>query len=141
MSELLVECAKRLKLSQLRSHIQELSLDEVSFLEKLFTREIEQREQTKLNLLLKQAQLSQSGQEPYEWQHVQLPKTITKEGLLEGAFLDKRENLILYGGVGTGKTYLSKCIALNAITRYGHKVRFYTVASLVNQLIDTNQKG
>lgn len=141
MSELLIECAKRLKLSQLRSHVDELSAQEVSFLEKLFTREIEQREQTKLNLLLKQAQLPQSGQEPYEWQHVQLPKTITKEELLEGAFLEKRENLILYGGVGTGKTYLSKCIALNAITRYGHKVRFYTVAALVNQLTDANQKG
>lgn len=45
------------------------------------------------------------------------------------------------GGVGTGKTYLSKCIALNAITRFGYKVRFYTVACLVNQLIDANQKG
>lgn len=70
-----------------------------------------------MNLLLKQAQLPQSGQEPYEWQHVQLPKTITKEELLDGAFLEKHENLILYGGVGTGKTYLSKCIALNAITK------------------------
>src|SRR5690554_2435353 len=102
MSELLVECAKRLKLSQLRSHIEELTAEEVHFLEKLFTREIEQREQSKLNLLLKQAQLPQSGQEPYEWQHVQLPKTISKEELLDGAFLEKRENLILYGNVGTG---------------------------------------
>lgn len=34
MSELLVECAKRLKLSQLRSHINELSAEQVSFLEK-----------------------------------------------------------------------------------------------------------
>ncbi|RUL45631.1 IS21-like element helper ATPase IstB [Lysinibacillus antri] len=141
MTQLLEDCAKRLKLSQLRSHIAELTADQIQFLEQLFTREIEHREATKLNLLLKQAQLPQSGHEPFDWQHVQLAKTLLKEDLWDGQFISKKENLILYGGVGTGKTYLSRCIALNAITKFGHKVRFYTIAGLVNQLIDANQKG
>src|SRR5699024_234017 len=51
------------------------------------------------------------------------------------------ENLILYGGVGTGKTYLATLISLNAIHRYGTKVKFYTLASLANKLIEANQNG
>lgn len=46
----------------------------------------------------------------------------------------------MYGVVGVGKTYLSKLIGMNAISSFGYKIRFYTVASLVNQLVNANQK-
>lgn len=141
MSETVKEYAKRLKLSYLRAQCDELSSEQLTFLERIFEKEIEQREQSRINLLLKQAQLPQGGKEPFEWQHVQIPKSISEENIFEGNFILEKENLILYGGVGVGKTYLSKLIGLNAITRFGHKVRFYTVAGLVNQLVDANQKG
>lgn len=44
-------------------------------------------------------------------------------------------------GVGTGKTYLATMIGLNAIQQYGTSVKFFTVASLVNRLLDANEKG
>lgn len=47
----------------------------------------------------------------------------------------------MYGGVGTGKTYLATLLSLNAIHRFGKPVKFYTVASLVNKLIEANQNG
>lgn len=141
MSERLQEYAKRLKLSHLRTNHMNFTPEQVTFLERIFEEEIEQREISRINLLLKQANLPKCGNEPYVWQHVQLPKTITSEEILSGQFIAERENLILYGGVGVGKTYLSRLIALNAITSFGYKVRFYTVAGLVNQLIDANQKG
>lgn len=141
MSERLQEYAKRLKLSHLRANCVNFSPEQVIFLESIFEQEIEQREISRINLLLKQASLPKCGKEPFVWQHVQLPKTITSEDVLNGDFIAEKENLILYGGVGVGKTYLSRLIALNAITRFGYKVRFYTVAGLVNQLIDANQKG
>lgn len=141
MSERLQEYAKRLKLSHLRANHMNFTPEQIRFLEQIFEKEIEQRETSRINLLLKQASLPKCGNEPYVWQHVQLPKTITSEEILSGQFIAEKENLILYGGVGVGKTYLSRLIALNAITRFGYKVRFYTVASLVNQLIDANQKG
>src|SRR5699024_12491103 len=59
----------------------------------------------------------------------------------QGEFIQEKENLILYGGVGTGKTYLATLISLNAIHRYGTKVKFYTLASLANKLIEANQNG
>lgn len=51
------------------------------------------------------------------------------------------ENLILYGGVGTGKTYLATLISLNAIHSFGKKVKFFIVVSLANKLIEANQNG
>lgn len=141
MSERLQEYAKRLKLSQLRANCANFTPEQVTFLEGLFEQEIEQREMTRINLLLKQANLPKCGKEPFVWQHIQVPKTITSADILNGTFIAERENLILYGGVGVGKTYLSKLIGLNAISRFGNKVRFYTVANLVNQLVDASQKG
>ncbi|HBZ09935.1 MAG TPA: hypothetical protein DEO65_08680 [Bacillus bacterium] len=53
----------------------------------------------------------------------------------------RKENHILYGGFGTGKTYLATLISLNAIHGFGSQVSFYTVACLVNQLIEAHQEG
>lgn len=49
--------------------------------------------------------------------------------------------MILYGRVGTGKTYLATLISLNAIHKFGKRVKFFTVAQLVNKLLDANQQG
>ncbi len=66
---------------------------------------------------------------------------MTKDELLNGEFIDRKENTIFYGGVGAGKTYLATLIGLNAIQKYGKSVKFYTVAGLVNQLLEANEKG
>ena len=102
---------------------------------------MQNREERKINLLLILAQLPKTGEQPFQWQHIQIPQGIDREAVLKGNFIQERENLILYGGVGTGKTYLATLISLNAIHTYGSKVRFYTVAALVNKLIDANQNG
>ncbi|WP_085506164.1 IS21-like element helper ATPase IstB [Thalassobacillus devorans] len=134
--------AKRLKLSWIREHYQEVQADtNEEFLLELFKREVENREERKINLLLSQAQLPKTGTQPFQWEHIQIPQGIIRESVLNGDFVHEKENLILYGGVGTGKTYLATLISLNAIHRFGSKVKFFTVASLVNHLIEANQKG
>lgn len=134
--------AKRLKLSWIREHYQEVKADtNEEFLLKLFQREVENREERKINLLLSQAQLPKTGTQPFQWEHIQIPQGISREAVLNSDFIHEKENLILYGGVGTGKTYLATLISLNAIHRFGSKVKFFTVASLVNRLIEANQKG
>jgi DNA replication protein DnaC len=55
-------------------------------------------------------------------------------------FIDAKENLIFMGAVGTGKTHLATAIALKACQE-GHKVRFFTAASLANLLLERNNKG
>ncbi len=142
MEEQIVAYAKRLKLSWIKENFNQVEADShQEYLLKLFEEEVKNREERKVNLLLKQAQLPKTGQQPFQWEHIQIPQGIDRATIQNGAFIHEKENLILYGGVGTGKTYLATLISLNAIHRFGSRVKFYTVASLVNKLIEANQQG
>lgn len=142
MNEQIEAYAKRLKLSWIRENYQQIEANSnQEYLLKLFEKEVQNREERRINLLLKQAQLPKTGDRPYQWEHIQIPQGISRTTVLNGDFIAEKENLILYGGVGTGKTYLATLISLNAIHRFGSRVKFFTVASLVNKLIEANQQG
>lgn len=134
--------AKRLKLSWIREHFSEIEAESnQEYLLKIFEQEIQNREERKNNLLLSQAQLPKTGSQPFQWEHIQIPQGIDRSTVLNGEFIKEKENLILYGGVGTGKTYLATLISLNAIHKFGSQIKFFTVAGLVNKLIEANQKN
>jgi DNA replication protein DnaC len=57
------------------------------------------------------------------------------------AFTEKAENLVLIGGTGTGKTHLATALGVQAITRHGKRVRFYSTIELVNQLEQEKAAG
>lgn len=142
MNEQIEEYAKRLKLSWIRENYHDIEAsNNQEYLLKLFEKEVQNREERRINLLLRQAQLPKVGDQPYQWEHIQIPQGIDRNTILNGDFIAEKENLILYGGVGTGKTYLATLISLNAIHRFGKPAKFYTVASLVNKLIEANQEG
>ena len=54
--------------------------------------------------------------------------------LARGEYIDKVEPLILVGNPGLGKTHVATGLAV-AACRQGRRVRFYTAAGLVNDLI------
>ena len=54
-------------------------------------------------------------------------------------FRKKGAGLLFYGPYGTGKTYLAACIA-NALIDKGYTAKLTTVASAVNDLMDTENK-
>lgn len=142
MNPCIQEYAKRLKLSWIREHYHEVEeTDPEAFLLRLFEKEIEQREERKTNLLFKTATLPNVSGKPFEWKDVQLSQGLDQSTLLEGTFIEAKENMIFYGGVGVGKTYLSTLIGINAIQKHGKRVKFYTIASLVNQLLDAHENG
>jgi DNA replication protein DnaC len=63
--------------------------------------------------------------------------SLSKQRVLElarGAYIDQVEPIILVGNPGLGKTHVATGLAL-AACRQGHRVRFYTTAGLVNELI------
>src|SRR5699024_10231416 len=141
MFELVEEQAKRLKLSHIRNHCKHFSAEELQFLSRIFTQEIEHRDQNRINLLLKQAQLPPSGEEEYPWEGIQLPSTLDRHTLLEAQFINNAHNLILYGGVGTGKNDASQIITLHIIHKFGNRVKFYTTTTLMIELLAYNQKS
>ena len=64
--------------------------------------------------------------------------TLNKQAVLEltkGHYLDARENVILVGPTGTGKTHISVALGI-AACRQGKRVRFTTAAGLINELIE-----
>lgn len=142
MEMLIKEYAKRLKLSWIPANYHTIQAEtNEEFLLKLFEQEVQHRDERKINLLLKQATLPKIPEKPYDWRDIQLAPGITRDYILDGEFINRQENLIFYGGVGTGKTFLSTLISLNAIKENGKRVKFFTAASIVNALLEANEKG
>ena len=111
------------------------------FLEKLLRLEVEQREINRKNRLLKQANFPTFKTfKDYNFDNVALPESIDVETLKTAGFVEQKENLILYGPVGTGKTFMSIAVGIEACNR-GKKVMFYTTAALVNQLLEAQADG
>jgi len=75
----------------------------------------------------------------YSFTGIEFPDTLTTEALKALEFINKGENLILYGGVGSGKTHLSIALGLTAI-KAGKKVYFYTVHDLINHLVKAKEQ-
>ena len=59
--------------------------------------------------------------------------------LARGEYLQRRQTLIFIGNPGLGKTHLAISVAL-AACRQKHKVRFWTAASLVNELLQAQDE-
>ena len=59
--------------------------------------------------------------------------------LARGEYLTQRENILLVGEIGTGKTHLATALAL-AACRQGQRVRFYTAAGLVTELTEARDE-
>ena len=55
--------------------------------------------------------------------------------LTRGDYISKHSNVILVGEVGTGKTHVAISLGVCAC-RQGKRVRFYTAAGLINELIE-----
>lgn len=58
--------------------------------------------------------------------------------LLRGEYIGKRENLLLVGNPGTGKTHLATALGFAACSQ-GKRVRFTTTTGLVTQLLEQRE--
>ncbi len=143
MRELIAGYCNTLKLgSRIVQNYSQIEADtHEAFLAKLLAMEVEARQMNRKNLLLKQAQfdvLKTFGD--FRFEKMNIPGSIDVESLKTAAFIDKKENLILYGPVGLGKTHLATAIGVEACNQ-GKRVRFFRTSSLVNQLLDSKAEG
>lgn len=115
--------------------------DHIEFLTQLFSMEIESRELKRRNAFIKQARFDVLKTfEDYTFKDIKIPKSISPDDIINPAFIGKKENLILYGNVGSGKTHLAIATGI-AACNLGKKVRFYRTASLVNELVEAKKQG
>ena len=59
--------------------------------------------------------------------------------LMRCEYVDRRENVLLIGGSGSGKTHLATALATEACAR-GKRVRFYRVTELATQLLEAREE-
>lgn len=59
--------------------------------------------------------------------------------LMRGDYLDGRENILLVGGSGTGKTHLATALGLAACNQ-GKRVRFFRVTELITLLLEAREE-
>ena len=64
-------------------------------------------------------------------------QTLVRE-LMRGEYIARRENVLVVGNSGTGKTHVATALAFAACAQ-GRKVRFWTVTQLVRQLLETRE--
>ncbi|MDR2572159.1 MAG: IS21-like element helper ATPase IstB [Oscillospiraceae bacterium] len=115
--------------------------DNGDFLAQLLKLEVEHRELSRKSRNLKSAGFDvMKTFEGYQWDDVQIPEAIGIDDVKSASFIDRRENLILYGPVGTGKSHMATAIGIAACTQ-GKRVKFYRTAALVNQLSDAKASG
>jgi len=139
----LTNCCKELKLSknlvEMSGKIQAESHQE--FLVKLFKSEIAHRETCRKERILKQANFYQRKNfEQFRFDEVKLPSSITIEYLKKCEFLKTKNNIVMYGNVGTGKTFLSIALGVEAC-KMGIETRFFRTSALVNKLSELKKSS
>jgi DNA replication protein DnaC len=112
------------------------------YLSELLEMEMREREANRTNRLTKQAGFKViKSLSDFIWkQGIEIPPSITKEAIESADFANRKENLVLMGASGTGKTHLATAIALN-MCENGRQVLFYTATGLAGALQEKSQRG
>jgi len=104
--------------------------------------EMREREANRMTRMIKQAGFRVlKSLDSFVWKPgIEIPATITRDEIEAASFVKEKENLVLMGTVGTGKTHLATAVALN-LCKQGRHVRFFTATGLANILQEKHQRG
>jgi len=136
------EYCRRLRLRGMSASLDSISETEPrEFLLQFLRMQVEHRERTRVDRGIKNAGFyTLKRLEDFRFDEVKLPEALTPESLSELRFIEEKQNLILYGNVGTGKTHLATALGLQACKK-GKRVAFYRTAALVNKLTRLSEGG
>jgi len=138
----LLRCLQELRLTTVRSQLEEVTRQATAeswsykaFLTELLERERQQRQHQRIERLLKGSRL------PLEknWASLDLQRFPTKvtqqlRGLLSGDFLDRRENVLMFGPPGSGKTHALSAVS-QELVRAGRPILSVKCSLLVQELL------
>lgn len=114
---------------------------QAEFILEALHRELSLREKNKKERLVKRAGFPVFKTfEGYGYEHVTLPPALSRDDLETAAFVPKKQNLVLYGPVGTGKTHMAIAAGIKACN-LGYKTKFYTVTELVLKLSEARRNS
>jgi DNA replication protein DnaC len=142
LSPQLTEQFRSLRLPSFRDHFHEAAdraaaeqLSHLHYLSELTTLECEARRQGRVKRLLTRSRLP-AGKSWQTFDFGRLPLTVARqlESLRDGTFLDRRENLLIFGKPGAGKSHVLCALAEQLILQ-GRSMIFTTCSLLVQQLL------
>jgi len=143
MSNKLLAVCKQLRFgSSLVSNAKKIKADNhLDFLLELFTTELAERDHKRRNAYLKAAKFELLKTfENYTFEDIKFPTALSADNLMDASFVPKKENLILYGNVGAGKTHLAIATGIAACNA-GFRTKFWRTATLVNALVEAKKDG
>jgi DNA replication protein DnaC len=136
MNNAILQLCKQLRLAHIAEAIHDVPFTTPEeYIYQLLLKEQDGREQARIARNLKNARfIDTKTLEGYEWhKDICLPSHLSKEELVQLDFIRRKENVILVGAPGTGKTHLASALGRKACEQ-GFEVRFYRVSHLVEEL-------
>ena len=116
------------------------NFDHLAFLLQLVELEMIERERRAAERRLKAAKFaSQKSLDEFDFSaQPKLNKPLVLE-LMRGDYLDARENILLVGNSGTGKTHVATALGVAACGQ-GKRVRFFRVTELITLLLEAREE-
>ncbi len=112
------------------------SLSYEKYLYELLERECEVRRHKKIERLLKESRLPlEKTLESFDLKRLPRKVAHVVNSLLDGSFLERKENILSFGNPGSGKTHLLSAIGQELIRRMGKRVYFTQCSLLVQELL------
>ena len=138
----LKEICKELRISNLQDLIAEVEFNEPEqYLTDILQLAVNQRRTRRIKRLIKLAGFPvPKTLNDYDFSPISFPESINKAGLLSLDFIDKKENILMLGSVGTGKSHLATALGIKACSK-NKKVQFYRAVDLTNELLEKYENG
>jgi len=114
---------------------QQESLSYEQFLQELLERECEVRRQHRIERRLRESRLPlEKSWENFEQSRLPLKVRQQMAVLLDGSFLERRENVLVFGNPGSGKTHLL-CALSQRLVHQERRILYNTCSLLVQELL------
>jgi DNA replication protein DnaC len=138
----LTEQFRELRLPMFREHFESLAerataepLSHTEYLSELTDLECQARRESRISRLMQQSRLPSSKTwHSFQWTRLPLQVARQMESLRDGSFLDRRENLLLFGKPGSGKSHCL-CALGEQLVHQGRSILFTTCSLLVQELL------
>lgn len=138
--------ARELKLSTFADYQQvlrlaaEKGLGYEEFLHEMLTREVSVRKENQVKKRIRDARFPLvKTLDEFKFDALPHVKEALVWQLATGEFIQCRENIVMIGNPGTGKTHLSIALGIKACQN-GYTVRFFTAAGLITRLVEAQNE-
>jgi len=134
MAAELADLCRQLRLAHVMDYVSQENEEIRRIVGQILSAELDGRRRAKLGKLVQQAGfLHIKTFDGYVYDHISFPNGVSPENLRELEWLERKENLLLMGAVGTGKTHMATALGVEACRR-GKAVQFYRASDLVGVL-------